>query len=504
MRSRIKFEYESNGNLTDITQDGDKIYQGQVATAEYSVKMADEIDTENWLPTDAVLISFIRPDLKAGAFLMTYDPVNEEWVYTSNGWETDVDISASSDLTIAFAAKRYSILDATILIKTLSSENAVLTIYPSAGFTPLEIAADTAEEIIARLVIAEGDIDDLQALTAQHTADIADKVDKITTIAGIDLQNSITAYDLRVELNLNNVENTSDLNKPVSTAQQTALDLKANIASPTFTGIPAVPTAAAGTNTTQTASTAFVKSAVDTAISSAYKVKGSVADYTALLALTGMVNGDVYSVTAAHTTEPIFNAGTNFVWIVSAAAWDNIGGIVDLSGKADKVTGATSGNFAGLDANGNLTDSGKKGSDFLETGDIYDWAKANVKPSYSASEISDEFFVWESVTVLSNAFEYDCSLRKNYILSNGAEIALTITGDIEGEIANPVNGFKGCIITNQALTLPVNSSVHADFGYITITTEFPLYKYEFDCIEIGETMYYSFSRVAIEAIVEVA
>ena len=34
------------------------------------------------------------------------------------------------------------------------------------------------------------------------------------------------------------------------------------------------------------------------------------------------------------------------------------------SGKADKVSGATSGNLAGLDANGNLTDSGKKAGDF--------------------------------------------------------------------------------------------------------------------------------------------
>jgi len=33
---------------------------------------------------------------------------------------------------------------------------------------------------------------------------------------------------------------------------------------------------------------------------------------------------------------------------------------VDLSAKADKVTGATAGNLSGLDANGNLTDSGKK------------------------------------------------------------------------------------------------------------------------------------------------
>lgn len=41
----------------------------------------------------------------------------------------------------------------------------------------------------------------------------------------------------------------------------------------------------------------------------------------------------------------------------------------DITGKADKVDGAVAGNFAGLDANGNLVDSGKKASDFQEAGD---------------------------------------------------------------------------------------------------------------------------------------
>ena len=36
----------------------------------------------------------------------------------------------------------------------------------------------------------------------------------------------------------------------------------------------------------------------------------------------------------------------------------------DISGKADKVASATSGNLAGLDGNGNLTDSGSKPADF--------------------------------------------------------------------------------------------------------------------------------------------
>lgn len=39
-----------------------------------------------------------------------------------------------------------------------------------------------------------------------------------------------------------------------------------------------------------------------------------------------------------------------------------------LSGKADKVSNATSGNFAGLDSNGNLSDSGSKASDFAVAG----------------------------------------------------------------------------------------------------------------------------------------
>lgn len=38
---------------------------------------------------------------------------------------------------------------------------------------------------------------------------------------------------------------------------------------------------------------------------------------------------------------------------------------IDVSAKADKVANATSGNFAGLDNTGNLTDSGHKASDFL-------------------------------------------------------------------------------------------------------------------------------------------
>lgn len=65
----------------------------------------------------------------------------------------------------------------------------------------------------------------------------------------------------KTAVGLGNVDNTSDVNKPISTLQQTAINLKADLASPTFTGVPAAPTAAAATSTTQLATTAFVTTA---------------------------------------------------------------------------------------------------------------------------------------------------------------------------------------------------------------------------------------------------
>jgi hypothetical protein len=64
------------------------------------------------------------------------------------------------------------------------------------------------------------------------------------------------------DVGLGNVDNTADTAKPVSTAQQTALDLKANLASPTLTGTPTAPTAAPATNNTQIATTAYADAAV--------------------------------------------------------------------------------------------------------------------------------------------------------------------------------------------------------------------------------------------------
>jgi hypothetical protein len=58
---------------------------------------------------------------------------------------------------------------------------------------------------------------------------------------------------------LGNVDNTSDANKPVSTAQQTALNLKANLESPALTGTPTATTPVDNSNTNRIATTGYIE-----------------------------------------------------------------------------------------------------------------------------------------------------------------------------------------------------------------------------------------------------
>jgi hypothetical protein len=102
-----------------------------------------------------------------------------------------------------------------------------------------------------------------------------------------------TVSETKSDLSLNNVDNTSDANKPVSTAQQTALDLKANLASPTFTGTVTIPTPSAGDSSTKAASTAFVQGEIASANLGLQKRTTVRAATTASITIsTALNNGD--------------------------------------------------------------------------------------------------------------------------------------------------------------------------------------------------------------------
>jgi len=112
--------------------------------------------------------------------------------------------------------------------------------------------------------------------SADDTAD-ADKPVSSAAVTAIGLKANIASPTFtgtvsgitKSMVSLGNVDNTADSAKPVSTAAQTALDLKAPLASPALTGVPTAPTAAAATNTTQVATTAYVRAEVAALVNSA-------------------------------------------------------------------------------------------------------------------------------------------------------------------------------------------------------------------------------------------
>jgi len=71
---------------------------------------------------------------------------------------------------------------------------------------------------------------------------------------------------LRELLAVNLTNNTPDADKPVSSYQQTALNLKADLASPTFTGVVTLPAVATSDNSTKAATTSMVQARVAEAV----------------------------------------------------------------------------------------------------------------------------------------------------------------------------------------------------------------------------------------------
>ena len=112
----------------------------------------------------------------------------------------------------------------------------------------------------------------------------------------------------------------------------------------------------------------------------------SVEGYTVSASLTKAVTDDIAKGVEAHGWGNHANAG----YLTEHQ---------DISGKADKVADATEGNFAGLDANGNLTDSGKKASDFVSS-DGYVAYSQDEKTKLDGIETGAQVNVIEEIEIL--------------------------------------------------------------------------------------------------------
>ena len=111
---------------------------------------------------------------------------------------------------------------------------------------------------------------------------------------------------------------------------------------------------------------------------------------------------------------------------------------IDLSGKADKVASPTSGNFAGLDANGNLTDSGSKAADFATAaqGALADSAIQSVTGETDITGGNDELVAVTASTNASHAVTLASKVKTQAVATAVASTAdgLATAADVKSYV----------------------------------------------------------------------
>jgi hypothetical protein len=129
----------------------------------------------------------------------------------------------------------------------------------------------------------------------------------------------------KAHVGLADVDNTADTAKPVSTAQQTALDLKANLAGPTFTGTVAATNLTLSGNLTVNGTTTTIN-ATELSVDDKNIVIGDVAS-------PSDVTADGGGITLKGATDKTFN------WVDATDSWTSSEHINLASGKDLKVNG---------------------------------------------------------------------------------------------------------------------------------------------------------------------
>ena len=148
---------------------------------------------------------------------------------------------------------------------TLAEFNTALT---DANFAPIDSPTFTGTVAgVTKTHVGLGSVDNTSDANKPVSTATQTALDLKAPLASPTFTGTVSGITATM-VDLGNVDNTTDANKPVSTATQTALDLKAPLASPTFTGTPTLPTGtiattqAAGDSSTAVATTAFVGTAV--------------------------------------------------------------------------------------------------------------------------------------------------------------------------------------------------------------------------------------------------
>ena len=287
------------------------------------------------------------------------------------------------------------------------------------------------------------------ALT-NHEADttnihgIADTSILVTTTGTQTLTNkTITSPSglVKGDVGLGNVDNTSDANKPVSTAGQTALDLKANLAGPTFTGTVAAVNLTLSGDLTVNGTTTTINSTTLTVDDKNIEL-GSVASPTDSTADGG-------GITLKGATDKTLN------WVDATDAWTSSEDFNLLTGKVYEINGTSV-------LSSTTLGSGVTGSSLTSLGTIATgvWQGTLIGSTYGGTGVNNG-----SSTI---------TLGGNLVTSGSFATTLTTTGTTS--ITLPTTGTLATLagtetFTNKTFTSPVTNSPTLTLSTSSSTTD---------------------------------
>ena len=175
--------------------------------------------------------------------------------------------------------------------------------------------------------ITDTEIGYLDGVTSAIQTQLNDKLNSGTAATTYAPINSPTftgtvAGVTKTHVGLSDVDNTSDSAKPVSTATQTALNLKADLAGPTFTGTVVLPstTSVGDVSATELGYVNGVTSAIQTQLDAKLALSGGT--LTGLLTLSGAPTSDLHAATKLYVDN--VTSGINFHEAVHATTTVNL------------------------------------------------------------------------------------------------------------------------------------------------------------------------------------
>ena len=332
-------ENTSNKSATTTLGTSDVLFPTQNAVKTYVDAAVAAVSIEDGSITDAKIVS-----LSAGK-LTGIVPITNGGTGASTAAAAKTNLALNNvdnttDLNKPISTLTQAALDAK---ENTSNKSATTTLGTSNVLFPTQNAVKTyVDAAVAGVSITDGSITDSKIISVS-----AGKITGVVAVANGGTGASTVAA-AKTNLSLNNVDNTTDLNKPISTLTQAALDAKENTSNKSAT-------TTLGTSNVLFPTQNAVKTYVDAAVAGVSITDGSITDSKIISVSAGKITGVVAVANGGTGASTVAAAKTNL-------SLENVDNTTDLNKPISTLTQAA------LDTKENTAN--KSGTTTLGTSDV--------------------------------------------------------------------------------------------------------------------------------------